>query len=135
MNLKLLSLFTPTLTILVSLSGIVLANENDVVNDKNVFNSEVIMQNELNSPPIIDSKNSYVFARFTEEMPMVVNYFTSSTEDQIITFYQEHYGDIVMTDLKRGRLSLSFEHNEQHIRVIISQQNKKRQVDVIVENK
>ena len=80
-------------------------------------------------------ENAQVFADFTDGTPAVLNYFTSATETQVIDFYQEQYGDAVSQERKRGRLTLSYQQETHHIRVVISQQNNKRQVDVIVEKK
>tara|TARA_R110001583_G_scaffold21308_6_gene80912 strand:- start:2226 stop:2600 length:375 start_codon:yes stop_codon:yes gene_type:complete len=79
--------------------------------------------------------NAQVFADFTDELPAVLNYFTRATEKQIIDFYQQHYSDAISQERKRGRLTLTYQQQKHHIRVVISQQNKKRQVDVIIELK
>ena len=81
--------------------------------------------------PMVD--NAQVFANFTDGMPAVLNYFTLATEDQIIELYQQHYGEPTSQDRKRGRLTLTYQQEKQSIRMVISQQNFKRQVDVIVE--
>ena len=39
--------------------------------------------------------NAQVFAKFTDELPAVVNYFTRATQEQIIDFYQQHYGEFL----------------------------------------
>ena len=44
------------------------------------------------------------------------------------------YGEISHQERKRGRLTLSFYPDALLVRVVISQQNNKRQVDVIVDN-
>jgi hypothetical protein len=74
-----------------------------------------------------------VFAEFKDAMPSVINYFTKSTEAEIIAFYQKEYGNLLAQEKKRGRLTVNFSQDELNIRVVISQQNKMRQVDVIVE--
>lgn len=81
--------------------------------------------------PVID--NAHVFANFTDDMPAVLNYFTSSSEDEIIDFYASHYGEPVAQESKRERLTLTYSSDNKTIRVVISQQNNKRQVDIIVE--
>ena len=82
--------------------------------------------------PVI--KNARIFAQFDDKAPAVVNYFSSETEQTIIKFYQEHYGEAIKQERKRGRLTLNYTADKQQIRVVISQQNKLRQVDVIVDN-
>jgi hypothetical protein len=81
--------------------------------------------------PVVDGAR--IFAQFDDEIPAVVNYFTSAEESKIISFYNESYGEIVSRERKRGRLTLNYLADMQSIRVIISQQNKSRQVDVIVD--
>jgi len=82
-------------------------------------------------PTVSDAR---VFAEFKDKMPAVVNYFTKKSEDDIIAFYQKEYGEPLKKNRKRGRLTLNFSQAENNIRVVISQQNRVRQVDVIIEN-
>ena len=56
--------------------------------------------------PVID--NARVFAKFTDELPAVINYFTSASEQNIIKFYQNSYGKILNKERKRGRLTVNF---------------------------
>ncbi len=81
--------------------------------------------------PMLDKAT--VFAEFTDDMPAVLNYFTSATEEQIIAFYQKHFGKPTLQQRKRGRLTLTYQQEKQTIRVVISLQNNKHQVDIIVE--
>lgn len=83
------------------------------------------------SIPMIE--NAQVFANFTDDIPAVLNYFTSASEAQVIAFYQQHFGEALSQNRKRGRLTLSYLQEDKAIRVVISQQNNKRQVDVIIE--
>ena len=88
------------------------------------------------STPMIEIpmvENAQVFADFTDDIPAVLNYFTSSTEEQIIDFYKQNFGEAIFQERKRDRLTLTYKKEEQTIRVVISQQNNKRQVDIIVE--
>ncbi len=96
--------------------------------------SSMALANNDASPvsiPMMD--NAQVFADFTDDMPAVLNYFTRATEEQVIEFYQQHFGEAISQERKRGRLTLTYQQTKQMMRVVISQQNKKRQVDVIVE--
>lgn len=79
--------------------------------------------------------DAQVFADFTDDMPAVLNYFTSATEEIVVDFYQQHYNGFLKQERKRGRLTLTYQQDNHEVRVVISQQNKKRQVDVIVELK
>lgn len=73
-----------------------------------------------------------VFASYTDKLPAVLNYFTTSSEEEVIAFYKSSYGDVLTRDLKYKRLTLTFKENDKVIRVAISTQGKKRQVDVLV---
>lgn len=75
-----------------------------------------------------------IFAEFKDKIPAVVNYFSKSTEEEIISFYQKKYGQPLGQERKRGRLTLNFNQEMQNIRVVISHQNNMRQVDVIVDS-
>ncbi|MFT6690115.1 MAG: hypothetical protein ACJAXH_000625, partial [Colwellia sp.] len=47
--------------------------------------------------------------------------------------YNKNYGEPIQHERKRGRLTLHYQKDLQQIRVVISQQNKLRQVDIIVD--
>lgn len=96
-------------------------------------NSMALAEKDTSAVSIPMMDNAQVFADFTDGMPAVLNYFTLATEEQIIELYQQHYGEPTSQDRKRGRLTLTYQQENQSIRMIISQQNFKRQVDVIVE--
>tara|TARA_R100001377_G_scaffold73830_1_gene49980 strand:+ start:29 stop:472 length:444 start_codon:yes stop_codon:yes gene_type:complete len=91
-----------------------------------------VINNGVIDIPILD--NAQVFAEFTDKLPAVINYFTRSSEAEVIDFYQQAFGEPYSQELKRGRLTLQYQEGEEVMRVVISQQNKKRQVDVIIEN-
>ncbi|PKI17159.1 hypothetical protein CXF71_06450 [Colwellia sp. 12G3] len=93
--------------------------------------SAVINNGVINIPVLEDAQ---VFAEFTDALPAVINYFSQSTEAQVITFYQQAFGDAYSQERKRDRLTLKYRQGEESMRVVISQQNKKRQVDVIIES-
>lgn len=73
-----------------------------------------------------------IFASINDELPAVLNYFTPISELEIISFYKEKYGDIVSQELKYKRLTLVFHQEKREIRIAISKQNNKHQVDVIL---
>lgn len=81
--------------------------------------------------PVIDGAR--IFAKFDEKTPAVINYFTAENEANIIAFYNKSYGEPLHQERKRGRLTLNYQQAMQQIRVVISPQNKLRQVDVIVD--
>lgn len=76
-------------------------------------------------------QDARVFARYDENLPAVVNYFTGESEQAIIDFYQQHYGEPSSQERKRGRLTLVFSHQSTDIRLVISEQDKLRQVDIL----
>ena len=90
------------------------------------------MMAKVNIPVI---EGARVFAKFDEQTPAVINYFTTNTEDNVIDFYNKSYGEPEDRERKRGRLTLNYQQDLQQIRVVISQQNKLRQVDVIVDKR
>jgi len=81
--------------------------------------------------PLLD--DAIVFANFDETLPAVVNYYTAFSEQEIIDFYQQSYGESISQERKRGRLTLIYQADDLAKRLVISEQNNKRQVDVIVE--
>ena len=94
------------------------------------------IESEKNTKEIIDIpviEGARVFAKFDDKTPVVINYFTSVTEDGVIAFYNKNYGEPIQHERKRGRLTLHYQKDLQQIRVVISQQNKLRQVDIIVD--
>jgi len=104
--------------------------EKEVIEEKVI--SPVINNGVINIPVLEDAQ---IFAEFTDSLPAVINYFTNASEDQVIDFYQQAFGEAASQERKRGRLTLKYTQGEEAKRVVISQQNKKRQVDVIIESK
>ncbi|MBL4941416.1 MAG: hypothetical protein JKY81_07080 [Colwellia sp.] len=88
---------------------------------------------KINSILIPVMENAQVFADFTDYLPAVLNYFTLATEQQVIDFYQQSFGEPITQERKRDRLTLTYQQEQQIMRVVISQQNNKRQVDVMIE--
>ena len=101
-----------------------------------VFSSLITLTSLAQEPVKIEIpvlKDAQIFAQFDDKYPALINYFTTASEDTILSFYQQQYAKPINKERKRGRVTFFFEHSEQTIRVVISQQNKKRQVDVIIE--
>lgn len=90
-----------------------------------------VINNGVIDIPIIE--DAQVFAEYSDSLPAVINYFSYATESQVIDFYQQAFGEPLSQERKRGRLTLKYAEGAEAMRVIISQQNKRRQVDVIVE--
>jgi hypothetical protein len=104
--------------------------EEPVVEEPEVV-SAVINNGVIDIPVLEDAQ---VFAEFSDALPAVINYFTQSTEAQVISFYQQAFGAANSQERKRDRLTLKYQEGKEKMRVVISQQNKKYQVDVIIEN-
>ena len=85
-----------------------------------------------NSVSIDVMSDARIFAQFDQEIPAVVNYFTKMSEQNIIDFYQGKYGSPNSSVRLKGRLTQKFNHDGRRFRVVISQQDNYRQVDVIV---
>ncbi|ALO35332.1 hypothetical protein CMT41_11820 [Colwellia sp. MT41] len=94
--------------------------------------SAVINNGVIAIPVLADAQ---IFAEFSDALPAVMNYFTNASEAQVIEFYQQAFGASYSQERKRDRLTLKYQEGEETMRVVISQQNKKRQVDVIIESK
>jgi len=92
-----------------------------------------VINNGVIDIPVL--KDAQIFAEFSDKLPAVVNYFTQSTEAQVINFYQQAFGTANSQERKRNRLTLQYNKGEEMMRVVISQQDKKRQVDIIIESK
>jgi hypothetical protein len=91
-----------------------------------------LIENKMNSYiPLVE--DAIIFANLDGELPAVVNYYTIISEQEIIDFYQLSFGEVLSQERKRDRLTLTFQDDTLMKRVVISQQNDKHQVDVIVE--
>ena len=97
------------------------------------LNAVSFASDEVNSFSIPKVDDAKVFADLTDNFPAVLNYYTLATEEQIVDFYKQSFGDSINQEVKRGHLTLKYTKENKVIRVVISQQNKKRQVDVIVD--
>ncbi len=92
-----------------------------------------VINNGIIDIPVLE--NAQVFAEFNDSLPAVINYFTSSAESQVIDFYKQAFGEAYSQKRQYGRLTLKYTQAQEVMRVVISQQDNKRQVDVIVNTK
>ena len=92
-----------------------------------------VINNGVIAIPVLE--DAQTFAEFSDSLPAVINYFTEKTEVQVIEFYQQAFSEVHSQERKRDRLTLKYQQGEEKMRVVISQQNNKRQVDIIVESK
>ncbi|MFT5758619.1 MAG: hypothetical protein ACI9LM_003365 [Alteromonadaceae bacterium] len=88
--------------------------------------------NAAEKPVITVMDDARIFAQFDQEVPAVVSYFTKNTELDIISFYSDFYGKPLNNKTKKKYLALTFVDNQHNIRIIISQQDNLRQVDILV---
>ena len=97
-------------------------------------NTITFAKNETNKSNIVIPviEKAEIFAELTDGTPAVLNYFTESTEVQIIDFYKNNYGSALVNEKKHNQLMLVYKQASQTIRIVISQQGNKRQVDIIV---
>jgi hypothetical protein len=92
-----------------------------------------VINNGIIDIPVLE--NAQIFAEFSDSLPAVINYFTSSAEPKVIDFYKQAFGEAYSQERKHGRLTLKYTQAEEIMRVVISQQDNKRQVDVIINKK
>lgn len=95
--------------------------------------SSVTFANDITSIDIPTVEDAHVFGEFTDNLPAVLTYFTALTKQQVINFYGEKIGPPISEEIKRDRLTLIFVKELKKYTVVISQQNNKRQVDIIVQ--
>ena len=103
-----------------------------------IFNlSAISMASEINKSPIITVpvlKDAHIFADFTDTLPAVVNYYTLATKEQIITYYSQQFGKPISQQNTQNYLTLLYQQEQKMIRIVLSQQENQRQVDIIIES-
>jgi hypothetical protein len=73
------------------------------------------------------------FARLENKLPAVLSYFSRQSMDELQSFYRQQLGDADNSAMVHGRLNLYFRVNQQQVRILISEQNDWRQVDIMVQ--
>jgi hypothetical protein len=91
---------------------------------------EIIKKPVINIPVLEDAQ---IFADFTDVLPAVVNYYTLATEEQITTYYSQHFGVPILQENTQKYLTLLYQQEQKMMRVVISQQQNQRQIDIIIE--
>lgn len=107
------------------------ATEEEAVTPVYNFERPIPAEGDVQIPVMDDAR---VFAEFIDDLPAVVNYYTDATEEDVIAFYTEYFDQPVEQERKRGRLTVIFYLDDISTRVVISQQDQYRQVDVLQEN-
>jgi len=91
-----------------------------------------IAENKVNNYiPLFDG--AIIFANIDDDLPAIANYYVQASEQEIIDFYQVSFGNSISQERKHGRLTLLYQADDLIQRVVISEQDGKHQVDVIVE--
>ncbi len=107
------------------------ATEEEAVTPVYNFERPIPAEGDVQIPVMDDAR---VFAEFIDDLPAVVNYYTDATEEDVIAFYTEYFDQPVEQERKRGRLTVIFYLDDISTRVVISQQDQYRQVDVLQES-
>jgi len=98
-----------------------------------LFSTSIFAEQETSAIKIPYLEDARLFAEYTDALPAVINYFTKHSKEEIITFYQNKYGEATKSEMKRGRLTLYFSIGDKTLRVVISQQNNRQQVDALLQ--
>lgn len=72
------------------------------------------------------------FARLDDKLPAILSYFSQQSQQQLQQFYREQLGEPTQQRQRYGQLELHYHQSQQQIRVIISEQQQWRQVDMMV---
>lgn len=73
------------------------------------------------------------FARLESKLPAVLSYFSQQSMAELQQFYRQQLGEPDRSALIHGRLNLYYRVNQQQVRILISEQNNWRQVDIMVQ--
>ncbi|WP_214000231.1 hypothetical protein [Arsukibacterium sp.] len=73
------------------------------------------------------------FARLDTKLPAVLSYFSRQSLNELQDFYLQQLGEPDNSAIIHGRLNLYYRVNQQQVRILISEQNEWRQVDIMVQ--
>ncbi|SNY55383.1 hypothetical protein SAMN06297280_2855 [Arsukibacterium tuosuense] len=73
------------------------------------------------------------FARLENKLPAVLSYFSRQSLAELQDFYRQQLGEPDNSAMVDGRLNLYYRVNQQQVRILISEQNDWRQVDIMVQ--
>ncbi|MBV2128101.1 hypothetical protein [Arsukibacterium indicum] len=73
------------------------------------------------------------FARLENKLPAVLSFFSRQSVSQLQDFYREQLGEPDNSVVVHGRLNLYYRVNQQQVRILISEQNDWRQIDIMVQ--
>lgn len=73
------------------------------------------------------------FARLENKLPAVLSFFSKQSMAELQDFYRQQLGEPDNSAMVHGRLNLYYRVNQQQVRILISEQNDWRQVDIMVQ--
>lgn len=73
------------------------------------------------------------FARLENKLPAVLSFFSRQSVSQLQDFYRQQLGEPDNSVMVHGRLNLYYRVNQQQVRILISEQNDWRQIDIMVQ--
>jgi hypothetical protein len=73
------------------------------------------------------------FARLDTKLPAVMSYFSQQSMPALQQYYQQQLGSPRNTQMVHGRLNLYDSVGQRSVRILISEQQDWRQVDIMVE--
>lgn len=79
------------------------------------------------------SADAREFARLENKLPAVLSYFSKQSMPELQGFYRQQLGEPDNSVVVHGRLNLYYRVNQQQVRILISEQNDWRQVDIMVQ--
>ncbi|MDX1676882.1 hypothetical protein [Arsukibacterium sp.] len=73
------------------------------------------------------------FARLENKLPAVLSYFSRLSVAELQDFYRQQLGEPDNSMVVHGRVNLYYQLNQQQVRILISEQNDWRQIDIMVQ--
>ncbi|CAM3711756.1 hypothetical protein [Rheinheimera salexigens] len=73
------------------------------------------------------------FARLDSKLPAVLSYFSQQSMPALRQYYLQHLGEPVKTEAIYGRENLYFQVDGHQVRILLSERNDWRQVDIMVQ--
>ncbi|MAD77242.1 MAG: hypothetical protein CML20_21095 [Rheinheimera sp.] len=73
------------------------------------------------------------FARLENKLPAVLSYFSRQSMAELQDFYRQQLGEPDNSAMVHNRLNLYYRVDQQQVRILISEQNDWRQIDIMVQ--
>jgi hypothetical protein len=74
-------------------------------------------------------------ARLEQKLPAVLHYYSKLSTAELTSFYQQQLGQATQHKQHLHQLQLYFQRNDEHIRVVIAEQQGWRDVSLMVEKR